>query len=310
MPAYVSDDKEGMPLPQPPPQVSLQRFDSFSSGGQRDFLGGSLGLRPSTPPGTNHRSFLNDTTPPRDLSRAPSNAHSRNSSSPTLLPLQSQSNYDGSPPSLPIQRSGSYKSSQQQSRYSAEHDDVVSPEAPGPTYQNFTTSRRFTTNRNQPNYESHFSWTQSSQAPPTPIEPQTPGTIARSSVAPTERSSVARFRTVDSWVGNQTGRIPSTQLRTQPHMSYRQSTSTNGGLGQVDEGQAGWQPEQPAAVDVPDVPTVPSQYQPGGAYHQRQNTAYSDATVFRQHPGEEVKIPRGSLVPSEVLDAHVGRSAL
>ncbi|KKY23525.1 hypothetical protein UCDDS831_g02945 [Diplodia seriata] len=231
MPAYVSDDKEGMPLPQPPPQVSLQRFDSFSSGGQRDFLG-------------------------------------------------------------------------------AEHDDVVSPEAPGPTYQNFTTSRRFTTNRNQPNYESHFSWTQSSQAPPTPIEPQTPGTIARSSVAPTERSSVARFRTVDSWVGNQTGRIPSTQLRTQPHMSYRQSTSTNGGLGQVDEGQAGWQPEQPAAVDVPDVPTVPSQYQPGGAYHQRQNTAYSDATVFRQHPGEEVKIPRGSLVPSEVLDAHVGRSAL
>ncbi|KAF9629495.1 hypothetical protein BFW01_g10698 [Lasiodiplodia theobromae] len=310
MPAYMSEDKESMPLPQPP-QVSY-RPDS----GQRDFFGGSFGLRPSTPQAST-RTFLDDTTPPRNLSRAPSNARSSGSSSPTLLPLQSQqpsflsrSNYDGSPPpSLPIQRSESYKSSQGQSRYSAERDDIVSPEAPGPTYQNFTTSRRFTAKK-EPSYESRFSWTQSSQAPPTPIEPTTPHSVGRSSIAPTERSSVARFRTVDSWVGNQTGRIPSTQLREQPHWSYRQSTSTNGGLGQVDEGQPGWQPEIPAS-SVPTVPAVPSQYKPGGAaYHQRQNTSYSDQTVFRQHPGTEVKIPRGSLVPSEVLDAHMIPSAL
>ncbi|GME28715.1 hypothetical protein GTA08_BOTSDO04304 [Neofusicoccum parvum] len=122
---------------------------------------------------------------------------------------------------------------------------------------------------------------------------------------------VARFRTVDSWVGQQAGRIPSTQFRNQPHLSYRQSTSTNGGLGQVDEGQPGWQQEYIANNSVPDVPSVPSQYkQAGPQTHQRQPTAYSDATVFRQHPGTEVQIPRGSLVPSEVLDAHMIPSAL
>ncbi|KAL1628635.1 hypothetical protein SLS56_005744 [Neofusicoccum ribis] len=232
MPAYASDDKERMSLPQPP-QNSVLRFDSVSSrgpDGQRDYLG-------------------------------------------------------------------------------SEQNDLVSPEAPGPTYQQFTAGRRFTTNRG-PNYESHFSWTQSSQAPPTPIEPVTPGENGRLSIA-TTASSVARFRTVDSWVGQQAGRIPSTQFRNQPHLSYRQSTSTNGGLGQVDEGQPGWQQEYIANNSVPDVPSVPSQYkQAGPQTHQRQPTAYSDATVFRQHPGTEVQIPRGSLVPSEVLDAHMIPSAL
>lgn len=204
---------------------------------------------------------------------------------------------------MPIQRTSPKLS------YSSEQNDLVSPEAPGPTYQQFTAGRRFTTNRG-PNYESHFSWTQSSQAPPTPIEPVTPGENGRLSIA-TTASSVARFRTVDSWVGQQAGRIPSTQFRNQPHLSYRQSTSTNGGLGQVDEGQPGWQQEYIANNSVPDVPSVPSQYkQAGPQTHQRQPTAYSDATVFRQHPGTEVQIPRGSLVPSEVLDAHMIPSAL
>lgn len=269
-----------------------------------DSLSVSLGFRPNTPPKESDRSFLEDRTPPRGtLSRGPSNAQSRSSASPTR-------NYDGSPPSLPIQRSDSYKSSL---RYSSEQNDTVSPEAPGPIYQQFTASRRFTTNRGQPNYESHFSWTQSSQAPPTPHEPKTPtaeGSDGRISVA-TTASSVARFRTVDSWVGNQTGRIPSTQLRVQPQFLNRQSSSTNGGLGQVDEDQAGWQPEVAADNSVPTVPSVPSYYKqaplPG---HQRQLTGYSDATVFRQHPGTEVQIPRGSLVPSEVLDAHIIPSAL
>lgn len=323
MPAYASDDKERYSLPQPP-QNTVLRFDSVSSRApsvQRDYLGSSL-RRPSTPKAS-HRSFFEEATPPQGLSRAPSNAHSRGSSSPTLLPLQTSlpprsSNYDDSPPTLPIQRSASFKGSQAPSGYSSERNDIVSPEAPGPTYQNFAASRRFTTNRG-PNYESHFSWTQSSQAPPTPIEPQTPADNGRISVA-TTASSLARFRTVDSWVGNQAGRIPSTQLRSQPHLSYRQSTSTNGGLGQVDEGQPGWQQDTPN--DVPEVPSVPSYYkqqpplpQPpqdsqSQSQHQRQLTSYSDATVFRQHPGTEVQIPRGSLVPSEVLDAHMIPSAL
>ncbi|EKG16504.1 hypothetical protein MPH_06280 [Macrophomina phaseolina MS6] len=301
MPAYASDDKERFSLPQQPQQPIL-RYDSVSSrsSAPRDYLG---------------------------LSRAPSNAHSRNSSSPTLLPLQTQSSsiYDDSPPSFPIQRSASFKGSQAPSGYSSERNDIVSPEAPGPTYQNYTASRRFTTNRG-PNYESHFSWTQSSQAPPTPHEPMTPAENGRASIV-TTASSVARFRTVDSWVGNQAGRIPSTQLRSQPHFSYRQSTSTNGGLGQVDEGMPGWQQDNLANA-VPQVPSVPSRYKEEHQQqqqqqtqqqqqqtqplpqHQRHPTSYSDATVFRQHPGTEVQIPRGSLVPSEVLDAHVIPSAL
>ena len=90
----------------------------------------------------------------------------------------------------------------------------------------------------------------------------------------------------------------------------------------VDEGAAGWGEE--AAP-----PDVPPSYRDGGGggggvvnvgsgggvagvagNHRRQNTNHSDATVFRVHPGSDIKIPRGSLVPSEILDANMVHSAL
>ncbi|KAK8154350.1 hypothetical protein BKA80DRAFT_283616 [Phyllosticta citrichinensis] len=128
-------------------------------------------------------------------------------------------------------------------------------------------------------------------------------------------ASTARFRSVDSWVGQQTSRIESTEFRNQPHFSFQRQHSA--GLGQVDEGQAGWRGDDETPSDGP-----VGLYRDGGggggglsaakvaADHRRQNTNHSDATVFRVHPGSEIKIPRGSLVPSEVLDANMVTSAL
>ncbi|KAK7530934.1 uncharacterized protein J3D65DRAFT_142903 [Phyllosticta citribraziliensis] len=141
-------------------------------------------------------------------------------------------------------------------------------------------------------------------------------------------ASTARFRSVDSWVGQQTSRIESTEFRNQPLFSFQRQNSA--GLGQVDEGQAGWRGDDEPALPLPPDGSV-GLYRDGGgggggggsgglsaaqaaaaaaAGHRRQNTNYSDATVFRVHPGSEIKIPRGSLVPSEVLDANMVPSAL
>lgn len=111
-----------------------------------------------------------------------------------------------------------------------------------------------------PNAQSRFSWT-NSQAPRTPGADQSHFSIATSA-----RSSVARFRTVESWVGNQAGRID--EDRVQDH--FKQT--------------------------VP-VPDVPEQY--------KHRTNASEATIFNVHPGNEVVIPRRSRIPSEILDKRV-----
>ncbi|KAF2104833.1 hypothetical protein NA57DRAFT_71038 [Rhizodiscina lignyota] len=122
--------------------------------------------------------------------------------------------------------------------------------------------------RRPPHETSRFSWT-NSQAPRTPAT-VTNDTVPnqRYSVA-TARSSIARFRTVESWVGNQAGRIDEESF--QRHMKQ-----TN-----------------------PEEPDMPKDAGP------RHRTNLSEATVFRHHPGTEVLIDRGSLVPSEILDGHV-----
>ncbi|KAK8209854.1 hypothetical protein IWZ01DRAFT_331951 [Phyllosticta capitalensis] len=154
-----------------------------------------------------------------------------------------------------------------------------------------------------------------------------PNSYRESTTSTATTTPTTRFRSVDSWVGHQTSRIESSDLRDQPplHFSFlRQNTGNGGGggLGMVDEGAAGWGEE--AAP-----PDVPPSYRDGGGggggvvnvgsgggvagvagNHRRQNTNHSDATVFRVHPGSEIKIPRGSLVPSEILDANMVHSAL
>ena len=129
---------------------------------------------------------------------------------------------------------------------------------------------------------SHFSWT-NSQAPKTPNE-------TRFSIA-TSTSSVPRYRTIDSWVGAQTGRID--PARFQEHLRR--------------EGRA-------SVESIPDVPSMPlksptktsksskSSKSSKPSKHSQHRPDMSEPSIFRVHPGTRVDIPRASTVPSEVLD--------
>ncbi|KAF2138829.1 uncharacterized protein K452DRAFT_320934 [Aplosporella prunicola CBS 121167] len=270
-----------------PPQPSITRSDtSLSKSGRHhtEFLSPSYG-EPTTPIySQSNRSFLEEETPPRRGSAR----HTRDISDASLnLPIQKRSlsikrnNQDSEPPVLPRLLTGP---SPETDSLRGE-DDFVSPNPPAPTFQQFLAnrpgSRRMTASKSQQPMASHFSWT-TAQTPTTPRDPSRESGLSVAS----SHSSVGRFRTVDSWVGAQTNRLPSMQLR--------------GGLEQLNENEARSQ------FEVPDVPGVPEMYKDHNG-HQRNP---SDATVFRQHPGTEVVIPRGSLVPSEILNERTYHSAL
>jgi len=86
----------------------------------------------------------------------------------------------------------------------------------------------------------------------------------------TSEESAPRFRTVTSWVAQQTGRVE------------RQK--------QVDD-------------EAPKVPAIPPMPLQAGVNHQRN---ISEDPVFKFHPGEEIQISRGSRVPSEILNKKIG----
>ncbi|KFZ15039.1 hypothetical protein V502_05798 [Pseudogymnoascus sp. VKM F-4520 (FW-2644)] len=89
------------------------------------------------------------------------------------------------------------------------------------------------------------------------------------------RDSEPRFRTVTSWVNQQTNRVMKNQ--------------DNGGAAAV-PGQE--------RDSVPDLPAIPAAY--GGGNHQRMPSAETDV-VFRAHPGDEVEIKESSRIPSTLL---------
>ncbi|OBT77062.1 hypothetical protein VF21_02940 [Pseudogymnoascus sp. 05NY08] len=89
------------------------------------------------------------------------------------------------------------------------------------------------------------------------------------------RDSEPRFRTVTSWVNQQTNRVMKNQDN-----SGASTVSSQGSSG------------------VPDVPAVPEAY--GGGKHQRMPSAETDV-VFRAHPGNEVEIKESSRIPSTLL---------
>ncbi|KAF2240028.1 hypothetical protein EV356DRAFT_572095 [Viridothelium virens] len=148
---------------------------------------------------------------------------------------------------------------------------------------------------------SRFSWTEAaSQEPPTPRFAL--GLAERQSVATSARSSLPRFRKVESWVGNQVVRLDSVLFRNQPGVQ-------NGGgegagevavpvvpqqgkvwKGVVKGAEGEDREEQRALVRVQEEME---------AGHARQ---VSDATVFRQHPGTMLSPPRASVIRSEDLD--------
>jgi hypothetical protein len=156
-------------------------------------------------------------------------------------------------------------------------------------------------NRSPPK-NSRFSWT-NSQAPKTPLD------LSRFSIA-TSASSVPRYRTVESWVGHQAGRLDEQafqgflekeiesridRLSTKPEASAVTITTTS-------------VPERDTRDTTPRQTHTnpPAVRRPGGtARHSRLR-----ASDFMQHPGTEVRIPRVSLIPSEILDSKVGHGEL
>lgn len=123
-----------------------------------------------------------------------------------------------------------------------------------------------------PQKVSRFSWT-NSQVPKTPQE-------SRFSFA-TSVSSVPRYRTVESWVGVQAGRIDAAKL--QQHLRQQANRKNS-------------------VPSVPDLPTKqPSR--PQSKKLMRQQKRVSDKSIFKVHPGTKIKLSRESVVPSEILDA-------
>lgn len=147
---------------------------------------------------------------------------------------------------------------------------------------------------------SRFSWT-NSNAPQTPHDPSRDTVaqpIGRDSFM-TQRSSIPRFRTVDSWVNQQSNRIEEQRLKQQFRM-----TQSSTGSDDVDE--------------VPEIPVVPKTFKEGNGLagkairHERHDTTTSvqTAPIFKAHPGTEVRFSVRSTVPSEVLDMGRRNAAL
>ncbi|KFY28617.1 hypothetical protein V493_02832 [Pseudogymnoascus sp. VKM F-4281 (FW-2241)] len=91
----------------------------------------------------------------------------------------------------------------------------------------------------------------------------------------TSQDSEPRFRTITSWVNQQTSRVMKNQ--------------NDGGTAAV-PGQE--------RDSVPDLPAIPEAY--GGAKHKRISSAETDV-VFKAHPGDEVEIKERSRIPSTLL---------
>jgi len=288
-----------------------------------------------TPEDDGPRSFLLD-SPPRPTRAA---SHARKPSitrSSLVLPLQTTRH------SASTTRTRSLTASDLQYPYPA--PEPQDPQPPPPTFHQFLCSRRTSSTpapRPGPDVGfggplvSRFSWT-NSQAPQTPAQARAsnanlnlspngvatatttttaaaalPMAAGRESVA-TARSSLARFRTIDSWVSQQAARVEEQRLRETARPRRRSNLSDGDGNAGVGVGVG-----MGAEDDVPEVPDLPPNASllgvPGGraaARLQRNDSSATEATVFRQHPGTEVRMSVRSLVPSEILNSKMRPSVL
>lgn len=199
----------------------------------------------------------------------------------------------------------------------------MEPLPPPPTFRQFLFNRRSIAQprAGAPAMVSRFSWT-NSNAPQTPHDPtrdtygNVPGFMPRESIM-TSRSSVPRFRTVDSWVNHQASRFEEQKLRDQLRA----------------QGSA-FMSDDEKDNDVPEVPILPLNITklreeasgsngaalPNGGLagknikHERHDTSTTvtdeTAPIFRQHPGNEVRFSTRSLVPSEILNDKMRASVL
>ncbi|KAF2666534.1 hypothetical protein BT63DRAFT_426988 [Microthyrium microscopicum] len=134
----------------------------------------------------------------------------------------------------------------------------------------------------QPNQASRFSWT-NSQAPHTPGQE-----TSRYSVA-TTASSQPRFRTVESWVGNQASRLDHAQMDRYMQNGVR-SGSRSGSRGGT---------HRPSFSNGQGVAGMHMRYS------NAENGGRETPQQYMQHPGTEVPFPKGGRIPSEILDSKI-----
>lgn len=242
------------------PLQPLGRSDSFNQ----------IGLNRSN---SNDKSFILDAA----LSRQ--NSHRRDISatpSSPVLPIQTMRRSDST------HNTRSLRGDEEALNYTDPPRQMSALPAP-PTFRQFLSNRPSASQRPGlgGGMMSRFSWT-NSNAPQTPHDPSRDTAMApgRDSFM-TTRSSVPRFRTIDSWVNQQSTRIEEQRLKQQFRMT--QSTTYS------DEDS------------VPEMPPVPKMKDGRDVKHQRHDTV-DTAPIFKQHPGTEVRFSTRSTVPSEVLD--------
>lgn len=133
------------------------------------------------------------------------------------------------------------------------------------------TTRQPSQRKSKGQRSTRFSWQTTTSKPP--------GSDRTSTYTTTSVDTAPRFRTVNSWVAQQSGRV---------------------------ERQAMMEAQIPAMPPIPG----PLQRSVAPIRHQRQE---SDISAFNYHPGQEIRLAPGSRVASSVLDkkiGHISRSTL
>ncbi|KAF1847118.1 uncharacterized protein K460DRAFT_352298 [Cucurbitaria berberidis CBS 394.84] len=279
----------------PIPAAIKSRSGSLSTKTPLQALGRSASQRNLESGGLGNRSFYNSTPSRQDSHRRDISA---TPSSP-ILPIQSMRR------SASTRNTRSLNGDEEALQYSDSPQQRALP--PAPTFRQFLSNRPSISHR--PGLGgammSRFSWT-NSNAPQTPHDPSRDTVaqpIGRDSFM-TQRSSVGRFRTVDSWVKQQSNRVEEQRLKQQFRMT--QSSTSSGEGDDVDQ--------------VPEMPAVPKKSKDARASslpgkdikHQRHDTTTTvqTAPIFKAHPGTEVRFSVRSEVPSEVLDMGRKNAAL
>ncbi|KAF2688306.1 hypothetical protein K458DRAFT_440015 [Lentithecium fluviatile CBS 122367] len=294
------------------PLMALERNDSFHrQGSQR-----TVGSQRSASPRTQQGSFLLESPPPPPRRN---NSHRRNDSNTPSSPVLGDQNN--------LRRSASTRNTRSidddasELRYNdppQEQERALSPLPPPPTFKQFLFNRPSMSGKPAPGgMASRFSWT-NSNAPQTPREPGRDENtqIGRDSYM-TTRSSVPRFRTVDSWVNQQTNRLEEQKLKEQFRLTSTSTVYSEDNLDQIPEVPAMPRNVQALRENSTNLsntlpprmpgtpPPQPTKGLPGkNIRHERHDTrtTVDTAPIFRQHPGTEVRFSTRSAVPSEILD--------
>jgi hypothetical protein len=173
---------------------------------------------------------------------------------------------------------------------------------------------------------SRFSWT-------TSLAPKTPGDPASRFSIATSTSSVAHYRTVESWVGNQTNRLDEgkfqeylereietsiSQKSSNEELPHRQNNGGNDVLNDIHDFMTA--NEESRKKDSPEAGSDERRrydstdwtrgQRRSGRKNQTGAPQARDSSSFMVHPGTKVRTPRVSLIPSEILDSKVGPGAL